>query len=58
MGQNGPFGLKNAQSEFQRAMDEIIKPLAYFAIAYIDDVLIFSKAKSLKLFENPLKDLE
>lgn len=39
-------------------MDEIIKPLAYFAIAYIDDVLIFSKAKSLKLFLNPLKDLE
>ena len=51
-----PFGLKNAQSEFQRAMDEIRKPLAYFAIAYIDDVLIFSKG--LKLFENPLKDLE
>ena len=38
-----PFGLKNAPSEFQHIMDQIIRPFDSFAIAYIDDVLIFSK---------------
>lgn len=37
-----PFGLKNAPSEFQRIMDQILRPFESFAIAYIDDVLIFS----------------
>jgi len=37
-----PFWLKNAQAEFQKVMDTIIRPLDSFAIAYIDDVMIFS----------------
>nr|KAJ0184480.1 hypothetical protein LSAT_V11C900504380 [Lactuca sativa] len=39
-----PFGLKNAPSEFQNIMNDIITPISSFAIAYIDDVLIFSKS--------------
>jgi len=39
-----PFGLKNAPSEFQNIMNDIIIPISNFAIVYIDDVLIFSKS--------------
>lgn len=39
-----PFGLKNAQSEFQNIMNEIVDLIAHFSIIYIDDVLIFSKS--------------
>lgn len=39
-----PFGLKNAPSEFQNIMNDIITPISSFAIAYINDVLIFSKS--------------
>ena len=39
-----PFGLKNAPSEFQNIMNDIIIPISSFAIVYIDDVLIFSKS--------------
>jgi len=38
-----PFGLKNAQSEFQNIMNDILSPLSMYSIVYIDDVLIFSK---------------
>jgi hypothetical protein len=38
-----PFGLKNAQSEFQNIMKDILSPLSKYSIVYIDDVLIFSK---------------
>ncbi len=50
-----PFGLKNAQSEFQRIMNEILNPYSKFCVVYIDDVLIFSNSieqhfKHLKTF--------
>lgn len=39
-----PFGLKNAPSIFQRAIDDILRPyIGKFAHVYIDDVLIFPK---------------
>jgi len=39
-----PFGLKNAPSEFQNIMNDILGPLSKYSIVYIDDVLIFSKS--------------
>jgi len=38
-----PFGLKNAQYEFQNIMNDIFTPYTNFIIVYIDDVLLFSK---------------
>ena len=38
-----PFGLKNALSEFQRIMNDILTPYSSFTIVYIDDVHVFSK---------------
>lgn len=39
-----PFGLKNAPSIFQRAIDDILREyIGKFAYVYIDDVLVFSK---------------
>lgn len=41
-----PFGLKNAPSIFQRAIDDILRPfIGKFAHVYMDDVLVFSKTK-------------
>jgi len=37
-----PFGLKNAPSEIQRIMNEILNPYSEYIIVYIDDVLVFS----------------
>jgi hypothetical protein len=39
-----PFGLKNALTEFQRIMNDILNPFSHFAIVYIDDVIIYSKS--------------
>jgi hypothetical protein len=39
-----PFGLKNAPSEFQNIMNDILGLLSKYSIVYIDDVLIFSKS--------------
>ena len=39
-----PFGLKNAPSEFQNIMNNILNHFSHFTIVYIDDVLVFSKS--------------
>jgi hypothetical protein len=39
-----PFGLKNAPSEFQNIVNDILSPLSKYSIDYIDDVLNFSKS--------------
>jgi hypothetical protein len=33
-----PFGLKNAPSEFQNIMNDILGPLSKYSIVYIDDL--------------------
>lgn len=39
-----PFGLKNAPSVFQRAIDNILRPfIGKFCHVYIDDVIVYSK---------------
>jgi len=41
-----PFGLKNAPSSFMAMVNDILRPyLNKFVLAYLDDVLIFSKTK-------------
>ena len=41
-----PFGLQNAPSIFQRALDDILRPyIGKMAYVYIDDVIVFSKTK-------------
>ena len=52
-----PMGLKNAPSEFQNIMNNILNPYAKFALVYIDDVLIFSESieqhlKHIRIFKN------
>ena len=39
-----PFGLKNAQSEFQNIMNDIFTPFSSYIIVYIDDVLVYSNS--------------
>jgi hypothetical protein len=38
------FRLKNAPSEFQNIINDILNDFSHFTIFYIDDVLIFSKS--------------
>lgn len=39
-----PFGLKNAPSTFQQMIDQVLNPiLGTCCIAYLDDILVFSK---------------
>lgn len=41
-----PFGLKNAPSIFQRAIDDVLRPyIGKFAHVYMNDVLVFSKTR-------------
>ena len=49
-----PFGLKNAPSEFQKIMNDILNPFQDFSIVYIDDVLIFLKTliNTLSIFKH------
>jgi hypothetical protein len=39
-----PYGLRNSSQTFQRFINEIIRDLP-FTVAYIDDLLIFSKSE-------------
>ncbi|XP_067145203.1 uncharacterized protein [Centruroides vittatus] len=39
-----PFGLRNAAATFQRLMDLVLAPFNDFAVAYIDDVAIYSRS--------------
>ncbi|RDX71613.1 hypothetical protein CR513_49018, partial [Mucuna pruriens] len=54
------FDLKNAPSEFQKIMNDILNPYSKFTIVYIDDVLIFSQTidqhfRHLHIFNNIVK---
>ena len=37
-----PFGLSNAQAVFRELMSVVLQGLDDFAIAYLDDILVFS----------------
>ena len=55
-----PFGLKNAPSQFQKAMVTLFQPLLTNALFYVDDILLFSKdeeshSKLLTEFYNLVK---
>ena len=55
-----PFGLKNALSQFQKAMVRLLQPLLSNALIHVDDILLFSKdeeshAKLLAEFYNLVK---
>ena len=40
-----PFGLEQAPAYFKALISEVLKGLSHFAIAYLDDIIIFSKTK-------------
>ena len=40
-----PFGLTQALAYFQALISEVLKGLSHFAIAYLDDIIIFSKTE-------------
>ena len=49
-----PFGLKQAPSIYQRFMDKSLEGLNHMCLAYIDDILIFTKGSK----EQHLQDVE
>ena len=49
-----PFGLKQAPSIYQRFMDKSLEGLNHMCLAYIDDILIFTKGSK----EQHLQDIE
>jgi len=49
-----PFGVKQAPSIYQRFMDQYFEGLNHICLAYIDDILIFTKRSK----EQHLKDVE
>ena len=40
-----PFGLPQALAYFQALISEVLKGLSHFTIAYLDNIIIFSKTK-------------
>ena len=40
-----PFGLTQALAHFQALISEVLKGLGHFTIAYLDDIIIFSKTE-------------
>ena len=40
-----PFGLAQALASFQALISEVLKGLSHFTIAYLDDIIIFSKTE-------------
>ena len=40
-----PFGLTQALANFQALISEVLKCLSHFTIAYLDDIIIFSKTE-------------
>ncbi|CAM5131992.1 unnamed protein product [Eretmochelys imbricata] len=38
-----PFGLKGAPATFQRPVDQLLRGMESFAVAYIDDICVFSQ---------------
>ena len=40
-----PFGLTQALAYFQALISEVLKGLSHFTIAYLDDIIIFSKTE-------------
>ncbi|CAM4442667.1 unnamed protein product [Caretta caretta] len=38
-----PFGLKGAPATFQRLVDQLLRGMESFAVAYIDDIYVFSQ---------------
>ena len=58
-----PFSLKNALSQFQKAMVTLFQPLLTHSLIYVDDILLFSKdadshEKLLTEFYNLVKSQE
>ena len=48
-----PFGLKNSPSVFQRLMGQVLQGLGEFCMAYLDDIIVFSKT-----FEEHVEDIK
>jgi len=44
-----PFGLKNAEDTFVRAMEYILRPIKQFSDSYVDDLFTFSDDLQLHL---------